>query len=89
MPDATDRVLDEAERVFLERGFAGARLREIADALGMRPASLYHHAPGGKGELWERVLDRALERHRTALNEAAASGAPNSPAALRCRRRRC
>ena len=76
MSASTDRVLDEAERVFLEKGFAGARLREIASALGMRPASLYHHAPGGKAELWERVLDRALERHRVALTDAAEAGGP-------------
>ena len=79
MTESTERVLDEAERVFLERGYAGARLREIADALGMRPASLYHHAPGGKADLWERVLERALERHRAALTHAAASGAKLAP----------
>ena len=67
---ATDRVLDAAERAFLERGYAGARLRGIADALGIQPASLYHHAPGGKAELWRRVVDRAFERHHSGMRAA-------------------
>lgn len=67
---ATD-VLDAAERLFLERGYAGTRLRDIADALGIKQASLYYHAPGGKGEMWKRVIDRAFERHRAGLVQAA------------------
>lgn len=74
--DASAHVLDAAERLFLERGFDGARLRDVAAALGIRSASLYYHAPGGKRELWERVLQRALDRHRAGLRQAAdASGA--------------
>ena len=71
---ASAHVLDAAERVFLERGYAGTRLRDLADALGVRPASLYHHAPGGKRELWDRVVARAFDRHRDGL-QAAAEGA--------------
>ncbi len=37
----------------------------------MSQASLYYHAPDGKGELWARVIDRALERHRERLVAAA------------------
>lgn len=70
----TERVLDAAERLFLERGYGGTRLRDLAEDLGMKPASLYHHAPGGKRELWHRVVDRALERHRRGLQRAATDG---------------
>ena len=73
---ASAHVLDAAERVFLERGYAGTRLRDLADALGMRPASLYHHAPGGKRELWDRVVARAFDRHRDGLRAAAGSAGP-------------
>ena len=69
---ASAHVLDAAERVFLERGYAGTRMRDLADALGIRAPSLYHHAPGGKAELWRRVVDRALDRHEAGLRGAAA-----------------
>ena len=74
---ASARVLDEAERVFLERGYAGVRLRDLAGALGMKPASLYYHAPGGKAELWRRVVVRALDRHRDGLRAAASEAGPD------------
>ncbi|MEM6785810.1 MAG: TetR/AcrR family transcriptional regulator [Bacteroidota bacterium] len=70
-PDSTENVLDVAEQLFLERGYAGTRVRDLADRLGMKPASLYYHAPGGKKELWDRVLTRALTRHEVQLRAAA------------------
>ena len=79
--EASAHVLDAAERVFLERGFAGTRMRDLADAVGVRPPSLYHHAPGGKAELWGRVVDRALRRHEAGLR-AAAGGADGLRAQL-------
>lgn len=53
------RVLDAAESVFAESGFAGASVRDIAARAGLNAASLYNYYPG-KQELYEAVLDRAL-----------------------------
>jgi AcrR family transcriptional regulator len=53
------RVLDAAESVFAESGFAGASVRDIASRAGLNAASLYNYYPG-KQELYEAVLDRAL-----------------------------
>jgi AcrR family transcriptional regulator len=74
--DATDtparaRLLDAAERLFMERGYAGVALKEIAAAAGIRQASLYHHAPGGKEELYVAAVLRAIERHHAALQAMA------------------
>lgn len=71
---ARERVLQAAERLFTERGYAAVTLRDIAEALGIRQASLYYHAPGGKEELFVQVTERGLERHRKGL-EAAVSQA--------------
>jgi AcrR family transcriptional regulator len=54
------RILDAAEREFAARGFAGARLREIAAAARVQPA-LIHHYFADKSGLYEAVLDRGLE----------------------------
>ena len=54
-----DRILDSAEALFAEHGFAGTAIRDIAARVGLNPASLYNHFPG-KQELYEAVLDRGL-----------------------------
>src|SRR4051812_503240 len=52
------RLLDAAEREFAARGFAGARLREIADGAGVQPALIHHYFADKQG-LYRAVLDRA------------------------------
>ena len=54
-----ERILDAAETLFAEHGFAGTAIRDIAALVGLNPASLYNHFPG-KQELYEAVLDRGL-----------------------------
>jgi TetR/AcrR family transcriptional regulator len=53
------RILDAGEREFAARGFAGARLREIADGAGVQPALIHHYFTDKHG-LYRAVLDRAL-----------------------------
>jgi TetR/AcrR family transcriptional regulator len=53
------RLLDAAEGEFAARGFAGARLREIAVAAGVQPALIHHYFTDKQG-LYRAVLDRAL-----------------------------
>lgn len=52
------RLLDAAERVFSDRGYAVARLEDIADVAGLTRGSIYWHYDG-KPELLEAVIDRA------------------------------
>jgi AcrR family transcriptional regulator len=67
------RVLDAAELLFMERGYNAIALRDIADALGMKQASLYYHFPQGKEELYVAVAERAFARHYAGM-AAALSG---------------
>jgi AcrR family transcriptional regulator len=72
MEDAWQRVAAKAAEMFLERGYAATSLRVLASALGIRAASLYHHCPGGKPELYERSLTTHLEAYRVGLEGARA-----------------
>src|SRR5689334_21764607 len=67
---ARERVLNMAEKLFRERGYDAVSLNDLAQALGMRMASLYHHAPDGKEVLSVEVMERILQRNRAGLDQA-------------------
>jgi len=48
-------ILEAAETVFAERGFAAARLEDVAERVGIRRASIVYYYRD-KGELYEAVL---------------------------------
>jgi len=64
---ARDRLLEVAERLFSEHGYAAVKLRDVAQAAGLHHSSLYHHAPGGKAQLFGEALEHGLGRHSLAL----------------------
>lgn len=72
--DARERVLNVSERLFGQRGYDSVTLRDIATELGIRQASLYHHVPGGKEQLYVEVTERGLRRHLAGLEAAVAAG---------------
>jgi AcrR family transcriptional regulator len=51
------RVRATATRLFRERGYAATSMRDIAEALGVRKASLYHHVARKEDLLLETALD--------------------------------
>ncbi|MEM7531798.1 MAG: TetR/AcrR family transcriptional regulator [Chloroflexota bacterium] len=59
-----------AEELFTTRGYSAVTLRDIAEAVGMRHASLYYYAPGGKEQLYLDVMKQNFERHRVGMTEA-------------------
>ena len=61
--------------VFLEHGYEGTSMGQLADRLGITKSSIYHHVPG-KAELFRMVLDRAAATLRTLTDDAAGSGHP-------------
>lgn len=64
---ARQRILAEAERQFMEKGYASVTLRDIAKAVGIRHASLYHHVPGGKPALFVEVMQQSMARHAAGM----------------------
>ncbi|MBE0683515.1 MAG: TetR family transcriptional regulator [Anaerolineales bacterium] len=52
-------ILDAAAQVFRKKGFHGASMSAIADAVNLQKASLYHHVES-KQEILLALLDRAL-----------------------------
>lgn len=76
------RILDAAERVFAERGFDGATIRDIAAAAGV-PAGLVHHHGGSKEELFQRTVARRAEELARLRLEALAARKSAGPMALR------
>ena len=55
-----DDILDAAAQVFRQKGFHGASMSNIAEAVNLQKASLYHHV-SSKQEILFELLERALE----------------------------
>jgi AcrR family transcriptional regulator len=57
-PDLTsrERILEAALELFATHGYAGASMRQIAAAVGMRASSLYNHF-GGKAAMLSALID--------------------------------
>ena len=68
-----DKILDAAEHLFAQRGYAGVGLREVAEAVGLGKSSLFHHFKN-KPELYAAVCGRILARIGWRLGEALARG---------------
>lgn len=71
--DTRRRILDAGERAFALRGYAGARLRDIAQEAGVHHA-LVHHYYGDKLGLFGEVLERGLGRIELAGIETLGDG---------------
>jgi len=68
-PDARERVLRAAETLFFQRGYKGVKMKDIAEKVDIRQASLYYHFPS-KEKLFVTVTERVFERHRQGLQQA-------------------
>ncbi len=55
--------------LFANEGYAGVSMRQIAKAVGIKAASLYHHFPD-KQTLYIEALAQAFGKHADFMNEA-------------------
>ena len=67
--DTREVFLDEAEKLFAERGFYGVSIAAIADQLGLTKQALLHHF-GTKEKLYGAVLQRISDEHSARLSAA-------------------
>ena len=56
-----ENILEAAAQVFRQKGFHGASMQDIAEAVNLQKASLYHHVSSKQEILLRALLDRALE----------------------------
>jgi AcrR family transcriptional regulator len=71
---SSERIRFAALRLFKARGYHGTSMRALASALGVEPASLYHHFPSKQAilaDLFDRSMDAMHERLRDAMAGAA------------------
>lgn len=55
-----DEILEAAAQIFSQKGFHAASMQDIAQAVHLQKASLYHHV-NSKQEILLAILDRALD----------------------------
>jgi AcrR family transcriptional regulator len=53
-------IIEAAARIFSEKGFHATSMQDIADAVNLQKASLYHHF-SSKQEILVEILDHALD----------------------------
>ncbi len=69
-------LMDRLGDVFRDVGYQGASMTELADASGLKKASLYHRFPGGKQQMADEALRSIVERIQTGMLAALQSDAP-------------
>lgn len=55
-----EQILVEGTILFAKKGYAAVSMRDLAEAIGIKPASLYNHFES-KEALWEAVLEQAYD----------------------------
>lgn len=85
--DTRERILDAAERLFMEQGYDGTSMRQITSGAAVNLAAVNYHF-GSKGALMQEVFRRRLawlnEERLRVLNEmeSAAAGKPLKPSQI-------
>ena len=79
--ETSEQILDLAETLIQTRGYSAFSYQDIADALGIRKASIHYHFPS-KTDLGVAVIERYIARFDAALVEIANDQAQSSMAML-------
>lgn len=71
---ASGRVLEAALKLFAERGYAGASVRDVGSAAGVKPATIYAHYPSKEHILAELCRVGHEEQYRSVRTAVLDSG---------------
>jgi len=76
LPDARARILDEAAALFARQGYENSSVGDLAAALGVSKAALYHYFPT-KQDIFDSIIVDVLQglRDEVAAELAGAAGA--------------
>ena len=72
-----ERILNEALRLFSEKGYSDVYVGDIAEAVGIKAPSLYKHYKG-KQEIFDSCIDRFYERMTKVRNDLLLPDTPKS-----------
>jgi AcrR family transcriptional regulator len=70
--DREASIYDAAVRLFEERGYHATSIQDLADAVGLQKASLYHYI-SGKEDLLLRIVERTMAGYLADLTQAEAA----------------
>ena len=72
MKETQERLLDTAANLFAKQGFAGVSMRDIARAVGITQAAIYHHFEG-KDALYIAAVTWLFEKNTLGVSEQMAA----------------
>jgi AcrR family transcriptional regulator len=76
--DTREALLDAAEELFSQRGYAAVGIREIVEHAGVNIAAIKYHF-GSKSDLYLETVRRAMERRETAASWEVLQEDPPTP----------
>ncbi len=82
----TEQVLESATRLFTEKGYEAASVRDLAAELEIRPSSLYHHFPGKQHILFAICMGLQKDFNAELMPELTADRPPDEAIAAAVRR---
>jgi AcrR family transcriptional regulator len=68
------RALDAADNLLHEHGYLGVSMDSIADQIGIRKASLYHHFPEGKDQIMLEIANKHIGLNKDGFQNAFDAG---------------
>jgi len=73
MDSTADRIIDQARKLIMVRGYNGFSYADIAAAIGIRKASIHHHFPA-KSDLVKAVVDQSRDSIAAQIKHAGEQG---------------